>query len=93
MRSDKLFVNLSHKIDGFSAQSRNYRRFRVLCRRRTYEKRHNSDSKDATVEDWNDPMANKFGLKAATRFGLGILRSNAIAKNDKHKNNPLTLFK
>ena len=25
-------------------------------------------------------MVDKYGLKAATRFGLGILRSNAIAK-------------
>ena len=25
-------------------------------------------------------MADKYGLKATTRFGLGILRSNAIAK-------------
>jgi hypothetical protein len=31
-------------------------------------------------------MADKYGLKAATRFGLGILRSNAVAKNDQHKN-------
>ena len=25
-------------------------------------------------------MANKYGIKASTRFGLGILRSNAVAK-------------
>jgi hypothetical protein len=25
-------------------------------------------------------MAGKYGVKASTRFGLGILRSNAIAK-------------
>ena len=25
-------------------------------------------------------MADKYGLRAATMFGLGILRSNAIAK-------------
>jgi len=27
-----------------------------------------------------DPMAGKYGLRATTRFGLGILRSNAVAK-------------
>ena len=36
--------------------------------------------RDVTVEDWSDPMADKYGLKATTRFGLGILRSNAVAK-------------
>ena len=36
--------------------------------------------RDVTVEDWSDLMAGKFGIKASTRFGLGILRSNAIAK-------------
>ena len=36
-------------------------------------------------------MVDKYGLKAATRFGLGILRSNAIAKNNQHKNSPLNL--
>ena len=25
-------------------------------------------------------MAGKYGLRATTRFGLGILRSNAVAK-------------
>lgn len=41
---------------------------------------------DVTVEEWSDPLADKYGVKATTRFGLGILRSNAIAKmtmNDK----------
>jgi hypothetical protein len=32
------------------------------------------------VGDWSDPIANQYGAKAITRFGLGILRSNAIAK-------------
>jgi len=32
------------------------------------------------VEDWSDPTANQYGVKATTRFGLGVLRSNAIAK-------------
>ena len=36
--------------------------------------------RDVTVEDWSDPIANQYGVKATTRFGLGILRSNAIAK-------------
>jgi hypothetical protein len=42
--------------------------------------------RDVTVEEWSDPLADKYGVKATTRFGLGILRSNAIAKmtmNDK----------
>jgi hypothetical protein len=36
--------------------------------------------RDVTVEDWSDPRAGKYGVKATTRFGLGILRSNTIAK-------------
>jgi len=36
--------------------------------------------RDVTVEEWSDPLADKYGVKATTRFGLGILRSNAIAK-------------
>ena len=36
--------------------------------------------RDVTVEDWSDLMAGKFGIKASTRFGLGILRSNATAQ-------------
>jgi len=36
--------------------------------------------RDMTVEDWSDPMAGVYGVKASARFGLGILRSNAIAK-------------
>ena len=36
--------------------------------------------RDMTVEDWSNPTANQYGVKATTRFGLGILRSNAIAK-------------
>jgi len=31
------------------------------------------------VEDWTDPWVDKFGVKAMVRFGLGVLRSNAIA--------------
>jgi len=30
-------------------------------------------------------MAGKYGVKASTRFGLGILRSNAIAKMTNRK--------
>ena len=36
--------------------------------------------RDVTGEDWSDPRADKYGVKATTRFGLGILRSSAIAK-------------
>lgn len=36
--------------------------------------------RDVTVEDWSDPVAGQYGIRATTRFGLGILRSNAIAK-------------
>lgn len=36
--------------------------------------------RDVTVEDWSDPTAGQYGIRATTRFGLGILRSNAIAK-------------
>lgn len=38
------------------------------------------DSLEVTAEDWSDPRTSKYGLKATTRFGLGILRSNAVAK-------------
>lgn len=36
--------------------------------------------RDITVEDWNDPATGDYGVRATTRFGLGVLRSNAIAK-------------
>jgi hypothetical protein len=36
--------------------------------------------RDITVEDYSDVMANRYGMKVTTRFGLGILRSNAVAK-------------
>ena len=36
--------------------------------------------RDVTVEDWSDPTANQYGVKATTRFGASILRSNATAK-------------
>ena len=36
--------------------------------------------RDVMVEDWSEPKADQYGLRATTRFGLGILRSNAIAK-------------
>jgi len=32
------------------------------------------------VEDLSDPWTGEFSVKATTRFGLGVLRSNAIAK-------------
>jgi len=36
--------------------------------------------RDITVEDWEDMRNGKYGARATTRFGVGILRSNAIAK-------------
>jgi len=36
--------------------------------------------RDVTVEDWEDPKTGEFGVRATTRFGLGILRSKAVAK-------------
>ena len=36
--------------------------------------------RDVSVEDWNDPVEGQYGVRATTRFGLGILRSNAKAK-------------
>jgi HK97 family phage major capsid protein len=36
--------------------------------------------RDVTVEDWEDVKSGKYGVRATTRFGFGILRSNAIAK-------------
>jgi len=36
--------------------------------------------RDITVEDWEDIKNGKYGVRATTRFGLGILRSKAIAK-------------
>ncbi|MEM3626450.1 MAG: hypothetical protein QXZ25_00280 [Candidatus Bathyarchaeia archaeon] len=36
--------------------------------------------RDVTVEDWEDPKNGTFGVRATTRFGLGVLRSKAVAK-------------
>lgn len=36
--------------------------------------------RDVTIDDYSDPMKDKFGFRATTRFGLGILRGNAVAK-------------
>lgn len=36
--------------------------------------------RDIEIEDHSDPNNNKYGIKATTRYGLGVLRSNAIAK-------------
>ena len=36
--------------------------------------------RDVTVEDWEEPKTGKFGVRATTRFGLGVLRSKAVAK-------------
>jgi hypothetical protein len=37
-------------------------------------------SGDATADDYSDQVAGKYGVKASTRFGLGILRSAVVAK-------------
>lgn len=36
--------------------------------------------RDVTVEDWEDIKNGKYGVRATTRFGWGILRSKAVAK-------------
>lgn len=36
--------------------------------------------RDVTVEDWEDVKTGKYGVRATTRFGLGVLRSKAVAK-------------
>jgi len=36
--------------------------------------------RDITVEDWEDIKNGEYGVRATTRFGVGILRSKAIAK-------------
>jgi hypothetical protein len=36
--------------------------------------------RDVTVEDWQEPKSGKYGVRATTRFGLGVLRSKAVAK-------------
>jgi HK97 family phage major capsid protein len=36
--------------------------------------------RDVTVEDWQDPKTGEYGVRATTRFGLGVLRSKGVAK-------------
>jgi HK97 family phage major capsid protein len=36
--------------------------------------------RDITVEDWEDIKNGKYGVRATTRFGVGVLRSKAIAE-------------
>ncbi len=36
--------------------------------------------RDVTVEDWEDIKTGKYGVRATTRFGAGVLRSSAVAK-------------
>jgi len=36
--------------------------------------------RDVTVKDWEEVRSGKFGVRATTRFGLGVLRANAVAK-------------
>lgn len=34
--------------------------------------------RDITTENWEDVKSGKFGIRATTRFGLGVLRVSAI---------------
>jgi HK97 family phage major capsid protein len=36
--------------------------------------------RDVTVEDWEDIKNGKYGVRATTRFGIGVLKGKAIAK-------------
>jgi len=36
--------------------------------------------RDVTVEDWEDVKTGEYGVRATTRFGLGVLRSSAVAR-------------
>ena len=36
--------------------------------------------RDVTVEDWEDVKTGEYGVRGTTRFGLGVLRSKAVAK-------------
>ena len=36
--------------------------------------------RDITVDDYSDVVADECGFKATARFGLGVLRGNAVAK-------------
>jgi HK97 family phage major capsid protein len=36
--------------------------------------------RDVTAEDWEDVKTGKYGVRATTRFGIGVLRANAVAR-------------
>ena len=36
--------------------------------------------RDLTIEDWQDTKNSTYGIRATTRYGLGVLRANAVAK-------------
>ena len=36
--------------------------------------------RDVTAEDWEDVKTGRYGIRATTRFGLGVLRANAVAR-------------
>jgi HK97 family phage major capsid protein len=36
--------------------------------------------RDVTAQDWEDSKSGKYGVRATTRFGLGVLRANAVAR-------------
>ena len=41
--------------------------------------------RDVTMEDWSDPMADKYGLKATTSVWLRHTEKQRHSKNDQHK--------
>jgi hypothetical protein len=36
--------------------------------------------RDVTAEDWEDVKTGEYGVRATTRFGLGVLRASAVAR-------------
>jgi hypothetical protein len=36
--------------------------------------------RDVTAEDWEDVKTGEYGVRGTTRFGLGVLRANAVAR-------------
>ena len=36
--------------------------------------------RDVTIEDWYDVEEQKYGVRGTSRYGLGILRSKAVAR-------------
>lgn len=36
--------------------------------------------RDVSIQDWEDAKSGKYGVRGTTRFGLGVLRSRAVAR-------------